>query len=123
MTVRITHTLADLDRDMRALPVKAARMQAELVRGTAEKGNRIARNFARSSAGKHGKHYPNAFSAEAVDPFTWVYGPDAGKPQGDMSFEFGSRNQRPHLDLAKSADIVGPGMASDVRKMLDRLFW
>jgi hypothetical protein len=28
-------------------------------------------------------------------------------PQGGMSFEFGSRNQPPHLDLNRSADIIG----------------
>ena len=33
---------------------------------------------------------------------------DVAKPQGDMSFERGSRNQPPHLDLNRSADVIGP---------------
>lgn len=123
MTVNITHTLGDLDRDLRALPVKEARMRAEMVRGTAERGNRIAANFARASAGSHGKHYHKAFTAEAVDPFTWVYGPEAARPQGGMSFEYGSRNQAPHLDLNRSADVVGDSLTDNAQKMLERLFW
>jgi hypothetical protein len=40
-----------------------------------------------------------------------------------MSFEFGSRNQPPHLDLAKSADLAGPMFARDVAKVAARWFW
>lgn len=123
MTVRVTHTLANLDRDMRAIPVTAARETAKLLRDNAKDGNRRAKAFAKASAGKHGKHYHKAFTVEAINPTTWVYGPDASKPQGDMSFEFGSRNQPPHLDLNKSADVIGPKLGEDVRKMIDGLFW
>jgi hypothetical protein len=51
------------------------------------------------------------------------YGPDAAMPQGGMSFEFGSRNQKPHLDLAKSADVIGPALAQEVRGLADQWFW
>lgn len=115
--------LAGLERDMRAIPVTAARNTAKLVRDNAKDGNRRAKAFAKVSAGKHGKHYPNAFTAEAIDAFTWEYGPDASKKQGDMSFEFGSRKQKPHLDLAKSADIVSFQMRLDVQDMVKGLFW
>ena len=123
MIVDVTDTLGGFDRDLRALPVRAARMQAELVKGTAQRGNRIAANFARGSAGTHGKHYHRAFTAEAEGPFTWVYGPDAARPQGGMSFEYGSRNQPPHLDLNRSADIVGATLGPNARKLIDRLYW
>lgn len=115
--------LAGLERDMRAIPVSAARETAKLVRDNAKAGNRRAKVFAKGSARKHGKHYPNAFTAEAIGPTAWEYGPDSSKPQGDMSFEFGSKNQKPHLDLAKSADIVGFQMRLDVRDMVEGLFW
>lgn len=124
MTVHVRHTLGGLDRDMRDIPVTAARETAKLVRNNAKDGNRRAKAFAKVSAGKHGKHYHKAFTAEVGDdPFTWVYGPDDSKPQGDMSFEYGSRNQKPHLDLNRSADIVEWQMRLDVKDMLDRLFW
>jgi hypothetical protein len=40
-----------------------------------------------------------------------------------MSFEYGSRNQPPHLDLNKSADLIGPQLAKDAGNLLDSLFW
>jgi hypothetical protein len=51
------------------------------------------------------------------------YGPDIARPQGGMSFEYGSRNQPPHLDLARSADLIGPSTVGEVGRMVDRLFW
>jgi hypothetical protein len=123
LSVRVTHTVDSLDRDMRAMPAKVARMQTSLLNGLAHRGNGLARSFARKTAGAHGRHYPDAFSVEAKTATSWEYGPDAAKKQGGMSFEYGSRNQPPHLDLNKSADIIGPKMAADVRKMIDRLFW
>lgn len=123
MTVRVTHTLAGLDRDMRALPVKAVRETAKVVRANAVEGNRRAKAFAQASAGAHGKHYHRAFTAEALSATTWEYGPDASKPQGGMSFEYGSRNQRPHLDLNRSADVQGVKLGESVRDLLNNLFW
>jgi hypothetical protein len=40
-----------------------------------------------------------------------------------MSFEGGSRNQPPHNDLAKSADIMGPKLELKVNLLPDRWFW
>jgi hypothetical protein len=46
-------------------------------------------------------------------------------PQGDMSFERGSRNQPPHHDIAQGADRHG---ADDLQRrvsahVLGKLFW
>ena len=70
----------------------------------------LATDFSSVPARKHGKHYHRAITAEKKHPLglTWAYGPDVAKPQGDMSFERGSRNQPPHLDLNRSADVIGP---------------
>lgn len=123
--MRITEhdTLDGLIDDMKRIAVTSQLDLADVVRSNAYKGNRIARDFAKQSAGQHGKHYPSAFSPESRTPLSWEYGPDASKPQGDMSFEFGSRNQKPHLDLAKSADIIGPQFAKDVGDAVDGWFW
>lgn len=123
MRVRVQHTIGDLARDAARVATKAKPKMAKVVRRNAEQGNRLGADIARKSAGAHGKHYPGAFSAEAITPLVWEYGPDAGMPQGGMSFEFGSRNQPPHLDLAKSLDVQGPKFADDAGDVLDGLFW
>lgn len=123
MSIRVVHSLGELERDLRQIPVVAAREIPKIVRRRAVAGNRRAKAFAKKSAGRHGKHYHKAFSVEALSASSWTYGPEADMPQGDMSFEHGSRNQKPHLDLAKSADLDGPELAADVRDLLDKLFW
>lgn len=123
MRVTVTHTLDALERDARAIPARTTVGLAKIVRANAKAGNALAKGNARRTAGKHGKHYPNAFTAEAISPLMWEYGPDDSKPQGGMSFEMGSRNQPPHLDLTKSRDVQGPKFGKDVSDFLDRLFW
>lgn len=56
---------------------------------------------ARATSGEHGVHYPASITAELVFDLGGVsvdVGPESGRPQGGMSFEFGSQNQPPHLD-------------------------
>lgn len=118
---RIKILAADLDR----VPELATRHIADAVGETAKRGNKLAANFARESAGDHGPHYHKAFQAERADllGLTWVYGPNAAMPQGNMSFEHGSRNQPPHLDLAKSADLIGPDFQRNVDDAIARAMW
>ena len=105
-------------------------MRAKVNEG-ARAGNTLAKDFARESAGKHGRHYYKAFTWEPTKTFHGFgasvyaaeYGPQIDRPQGGMSFERGSRNQPPHLDLARSADIIGPSFAQEVRGLLDDWFW
>ena len=123
MRVTVHHTLHDLESDLRTIPTRGKAKFAATVRRNAEQGNRLGSAFARHSSGAHGKHYPRAFEAEAITALSWEYGPNAAMPQGGMSFEFGSRNQRPHLDLNRSADFMGPKFHHDIRKDLDGLFW
>lgn len=125
--VNITHSIGDLAADLAEIPVRATTELARVVRKNAEAGNRIARDFASQQHTMHGPsdiHYPKAFSAELCTAMSWEYGPDISKPQGGMKFEWGEgRQSAPHLDLNRSADIIGPKMADDVRDVLDRLFW
>lgn len=106
--------IRDLATDYIAVPNRATRRVAEVVGDEAKRGNRIAQTFARESAGEHGKHYHRAFEAERLALMAWAYGPNAAMRQGGMSFEWGSRNQPPHLDLNRSADIIGPTLASKI---------
>jgi hypothetical protein len=127
----VIHGIDDLASDMAAIPAKALKDMRSTVREGIKVGNTVAKDFARESSGSHGKLYPRSFSAEmhgvvsfgGTNGISGEYGPDAAKPQGGMSFEFGSRNQKPHLDLARSADLIGPSFAQEVRNLPDGWFW
>lgn len=131
MRVRVSNTLDDLASDLRKIAVTARRDMAETVRDGIRAGATEARTLARRSAGAHGKHYHKAITTEMkplqgfgdVGIVSGEYGPDISEPQGGMSFERGSRNQPPHNDLAKSADLIGPSFGQEVSRLPDRWFW
>lgn len=120
-TIRVTHTIDSLRKDLSDAPVKFVRKGSAAVRKNTRAGNRIGKGIARKSAGAHGKHYHKAWTAEMVSPLVGVYGPDSAMPQGGMSFNGGSRNQPPHLDLEKSQDLMRPQFYRDVDDVLDSL--
>ena len=75
---------------------------------------------ARETSGVHGKHYPESISAELAFDIRGIsvdVGPDRGKKQGAMGpgFEFGSRNQPPHLDGLRALD----GIQMRTERMVD----
>lgn len=107
--------IRDLAADYGRVPLLATKRVDAAVSKVANRGNLIAKNFARESAGDTGKLYHLAFEAERERVGTFVYGPNAAMPQGGMSFEYGSRNSPPHLDLNRSADIIGPMLSREVR--------
>lgn len=130
MRVKVTHDIDDLANDLAAITRRVKPDMREVVRDGLRVGTDIARSNARRSAGKHGKHYPKAITSEMHtglglfgNTISGEYGPDASRPQGGMSFEFGSRNQAPHLDLARSADVVGPAFIISVDSAVSRWFW
>lgn len=120
-SVRVTHNgVADLARDMEALPVKAASAFAGTVRTDLFEGNEIAKGFAKAGAGPHGKNYFKRLSAEMTGPYSGEYGPE-GTPKSNfvgVGFRHGT-----NMDLPNSADIIGPKLAKDLRKDVDGLFW
>lgn len=130
--VRVTHSIGRLAADMADIPPRAKVDMRNTVREGLKVGNSLAKDFAKESAGSHGKLYHRAFTTEMHGAlssltggalFSGEYGPDASRPQGGMSFEYGSRNQKPHLDLNRSADIIGPALAGEVRRLPDKWFW
>lgn len=131
MRIKVTSHLADLQADCVKIATQAPKDMRATVRDGIKAGNTLAVAFAKQSAGAHGKLYPRAFSTELGGVFSGFgtsiffgeYGPVVGRPQGGMSFERGSRNQKPHLDLARSADIIGPSFAQEVRRLPDGWFW
>jgi hypothetical protein len=124
MGVRVYTTLGDLERDLKIIATEFKPRAARDVRDVAQDGNRAGKANAQRTAPTHGKHYPKAFSAERRGILEWEWGPDAGMPQGGMSFENGSRNQPPHKDIAKAADLHGAGaLERKVDRTIDGLFW
>lgn len=126
-TVRVSSTIGDLRDDLLRISKEAPVKLRGVVREGIKVGNEVAQTSARRQSGTHGKHYPNAFTAEMHPSGGYVYsgeyGPDAAMPQGGMSFEWGSRNQPPHLDLNKSADVIAPAFGRKVGEAVDGLFW
>lgn len=132
MRVRVKSGIDDLASDMAAIGPRAAKIMTGVVREGLKTGNGLAKDFARESSGRAGKHYPKSFTTEMHGRLSALtggalisgeYGPDESGPQGGMSFEHGSRNQKPHLDLARSADIIAPVFGREVLTRIDELFW
>lgn len=121
--LRVIHGIDDLANDMRGITANAPRELRGVVREGITAGAKVARANAQRSAGAHGKHYPKSITSEMHAGLSGEYGPDAAMPQGGMSFEFGSRNQPPHLDLAKSADLIGPKFEQKVDQKVGGWFW
>lgn len=131
MRVALHHDIGRLASDLERMPVKARKDMRATVRKHLRRGNTLAKSNARASSGRHGKHYPGRFSVEMYGAasalsggasFAGEYGP-SGHPQGEMSFEDGSRNQRPHRDLQRSLDVVGPEFARDAAGLPGSWFW
>lgn len=130
MRVHVSNTLDDLSSDLLKIARGVRPEMAVVVRDSVREGAKIARANAKRTAGTHGKHYPRSITAEMRrdlglfgNTIVGEYGPDANKMQGGMSFERGSRNQPPHNDLAKSADVIGSEFELKVNLRVSRWFW
>ena len=97
-----------------------------LYRATKDAGTQMRdtwRANAKSTARKHGKWYPGDIQAKTDSGASWVEStiePKRGRRQAAMSFEYGSRNQPPHLDGAKAMLAVTPGWNRACDEALDR---
>lgn len=130
MRINVRHDIDDLANDLMAIAKRVRPDMRAVVRDGVKVGADLAKANARRTAGEHGKHYPKAITSEMHsglglfgNSISGEYGPDASRPQGGMSFEFGSRNQPAHLDLARSADIIGPSFERSVDDQVSEWFW
>lgn len=132
MRVKVRHRIDRLAATLEHAAVEAPMAFQRIVHDNAKDGRDVAKVFARESAGEHGKLYHRAITmgraetsgfepAFAAPGLAWEFGPEAAKKQGGMSFEWGSRKQKPHLDLNRAADIIGPEMGRDVVRLAARL--
>jgi hypothetical protein len=130
--VRVTHGIGRLAADMASIPPRAVKDMRATVREGIKVGNSLAKDFARQSSGTHARLYPREFTTSmnraltfgGVNIFSGEYGPEA-RGQGLLApiLENGSRNNKPHFNLTRSADMTGPAFAGEVRRLPDKWFW
>ena len=118
-------------RELDALAVDLGKLSApthKAVRGVFAEGaadleSRWRAN-ATETAGEHGRLYPRSITAEEKFSTNILFevGPDPSKPQGGMSFEYGSQNQPPHLDGQRAADDVIPRLARRIALAAEDVF-
>lgn len=132
--VRVTTTTRDLESDLRYIARTAHGDMRDTVRDGIRAGNELAKDFAKAKNGprSHSRKYPGKFSAEMTgglgslgNTITGEYGP-RHEGQGMLAgiLENGSRSgNAAQLNLARSADIIGPSFAQEVRALPDRWFW
>lgn len=66
------------------------------------------RRNANQTAGIHGKWYPSSIRYQMTGVLEATIQPQSGFKQAEMSFEFGSVNQPPHLDGQRAIDRMAP---------------
>jgi hypothetical protein len=129
--VRVVSSLGDLERDLREMAPKAKAEFQGVVREAVKVGNTVAKDYARVTSRRHARKYPAAFSSQMNrggglfgNTYSGEYGPEA-RGQGLLAniLENGSRNNPPHQNLARSADLIAHALPGEVHGVLDRLFW
>lgn len=105
---------------------QAAEKTYPVVKKHAEALRDAWKESAKDTARAHGKHYPRSITAEQIplaDAIEWEVGPEIRLKQGSMGpgFEYGSRNQPPHLDGDYSAIDQEPKFLADLDKIVREL--
>lgn len=98
-----------LATDLFEVPAKAIPPLREAMAGVGSAFAEEWKRNARETSGQHGKWYPDSIDSELAFSVTSVAveaGPNVQKKQGRMGpgFEFGSKNQPPHLDGLRALD-------------------
>lgn len=117
---------AALARGLQAASITSSSVAVPAMRGFAKVVETAWKSNATATAGSHGVHYPNAITSEVrVSGFQVVaeVGPDSSRPQGGMGpgFEFGSRNQPPHLDGIRAIDTTSEAGANALEAAVYRV--
>ena len=121
-----TGELRSLVADLGKIPAATFPAVEKVVDEHGEKLRERWASNASATAGDHGKHYPRSITAQIKPGLGTIgveVGPESGKPQGGMGkgFEYGSRNQPPHMDGNRAADALEPEFAAALPKLLSDL--
>lgn len=119
-------TLGDLERDFRIIATEFKPLAAGEVKDVAYDGLNAGKRFARASSGTHARKYAGKFTAERKGVLSYEWGPLASG-QGELVhvLERGSKNNPPHHDIAKAADIHGAATLGNRIQyvVFAKLFW
>lgn len=115
-----THELASLAVEFDKIASKATPTLLNVFRDGADDLVKAWAANARETSGEHGKHYPNSIDHEMhlSTDIVFEIGPNPRRPQGGMSFEYGSVNQPPHLDGQRAADVEIPRIDRRIQSTL-----
>lgn len=128
--VRVHHDIGDLANDLTAIAKQVKPDMRKVVREGIKAGNKVAKKFASEQHTMNSDidvPYQRSFSSEMTGPLEGEYGPvDDGIPHGGSQargYENGSVNQRPHNNLRRSQDIIGPKFGEKVHDAVGEWFW
>lgn len=119
MSIRITTNARSVATDLGNIEKRAFLKTRVAVSESGELVEARWKANAVASAGKHGKHYPKAIKSRMTGGLESTVFPDESMPQGGMSFEYGSRNQPPHLDGQRAIDSSRAVILARLAKALD----
>lgn len=117
---------AELSRDLGRVPAQSIPAIRPYIQDGAARVKAAWQANARETSGAHGRHYPNSITYDTrvlASEVVGEIGPDSAKPQGSMGrgFEFGSKNQPPHLDGLRAVDSVEASIERDIDVAIARL--
>lgn len=117
-TAHIRHSIGDLSADLAKIAAQTHPRMRGVVRDGLKVGTQLARQFAKESAGPHGKNYYKRITSN-MDRGLGLFGNTiSGEygPEGTPKTEFVGAGFRHGIntDLPRSADIVGPSFLRSV---------
>lgn len=133
-SIRVHHTIGGLTRDLERIAVTSRDDMRDTVRDGIRAGSEVAKGYARTNnpPQSHAWKYPGTISPTMHagrglfgNVISGEYGPyPRGQGLLGLILENGTRNgNRPQQNMARSADIIGPSFAREVRALPDRWFW
>lgn len=133
-SIRVHHTIGDLSADLTRIARSSRGDMRDTVRDGIRAGAEVAKGYARTNnpPGSHARKYPGTISPTMHagrglfgNVISGEYGPfPRGQGLLGLILENGTRNgNRPQQNMARSADIVGPAFAAEVRALPDEWFW
>lgn len=119
MRINVEHSgITDLASDLRKIAVRAPADMHNVVRRNVKAGELAEQAIAKAASGRHGENYFKRITSEMTGALEGEWGPhDGGTPVG------GGWRHGINTDSAKSADLVGPKFAKDMRNLPDDWFW
>lgn len=119
-SIRVTHTIDGLERDMRRIATTAKPRMARVVKQAVKVGGLTARDIAQRRSGPHGKNYYKRITSEMTGPLSGEYGPTGVVDNNAVGAGW---RHGVNTDLEKSQDIIGPKLARDAANAIGSLFW